>query len=118
MRQLEPTHYGLQLRKVVDENVEWCVPALYEYMQEQASACWDCPTIPMPNLTQPRLASNSVLEDDFEIPILLPPHPVCLEYKCILCDVGGQGGGSGPGPPILSGHSASSALTLGLCMVS
>lgn len=37
MRQLEPTHYGLQLRKVVDKSVEWCVPALYEYMQEQAS---------------------------------------------------------------------------------
>lgn len=35
MRQLEPTHYGLQLRKVVDKSVEWCVPALYEYMQEQ-----------------------------------------------------------------------------------
>ncbi|XP_038955578.1 rho guanine nucleotide exchange factor TIAM2 isoform X2 [Rattus norvegicus] len=35
MRHLEPTRYGLQLRKVVDESVEWCVPALYEYMQEQ-----------------------------------------------------------------------------------
>ncbi|XP_031208921.1 T-lymphoma invasion and metastasis-inducing protein 2 isoform X1 [Mastomys coucha] len=35
MRQLEPTHYGLQLRKVVDKSVEWCVPELYEYMQEQ-----------------------------------------------------------------------------------
>lgn len=45
----------------------------------------DCPTVPMPNLTQPRLASNSVLEDDFAILILLPPHPVCLEYKCTIC---------------------------------
>ncbi|XP_029422519.1 T-lymphoma invasion and metastasis-inducing protein 2 isoform X2 [Nannospalax galili] len=35
MRQLEPSHYGLQLRKVVDEGVEWFVPAPYEYMQEQ-----------------------------------------------------------------------------------
>lgn len=38
MRQLEPSHYGLQLRKLVDENMEYCVPALYEFMQEQASA--------------------------------------------------------------------------------
>ncbi|KAI5773778.1 TIAM2 [Gulo gulo luscus] len=35
MRQLEPSHYGLQLRKLVDENIEYCVPALYEFMQEQ-----------------------------------------------------------------------------------
>ncbi|XP_058390084.1 rho guanine nucleotide exchange factor TIAM2 isoform X2 [Diceros bicornis minor] len=35
MRQLEPSHYGLQLRKVVDENTEYYVPAPYEYMQEQ-----------------------------------------------------------------------------------
>ncbi|XP_037675997.1 T-lymphoma invasion and metastasis-inducing protein 2 isoform X2 [Choloepus didactylus] len=35
MRQLEPSHYGLQLRKFVDENVEYCIPAPYEYMQEQ-----------------------------------------------------------------------------------
>uniref|UniRef100_A0A8C2QTD0 TIAM Rac1 associated GEF 2 n=1 Tax=Capra hircus TaxID=9925 RepID=A0A8C2QTD0_CAPHI len=35
MRQLEPSHYGLQLRKLVDENVEYCIPAPYEYMQEQ-----------------------------------------------------------------------------------
>nr|XP_020040641.1 T-lymphoma invasion and metastasis-inducing protein 2 [Castor canadensis] len=35
MRQLEPSHYGLQLRKAVDESSEWRVPALYEYMQEQ-----------------------------------------------------------------------------------
>lgn len=37
MRQLEPSHYGLQLRKLVDENTEYCIPAPYEYMQEQAS---------------------------------------------------------------------------------
>uniref|UniRef100_G1M265 TIAM Rac1 associated GEF 2 n=1 Tax=Ailuropoda melanoleuca TaxID=9646 RepID=G1M265_AILME len=35
MRQLEPSHYGLQLRKLVDENIEYCVPAPCEYMQEQ-----------------------------------------------------------------------------------
>ncbi|XP_011361030.1 T-lymphoma invasion and metastasis-inducing protein 2 [Pteropus vampyrus] len=35
MRQLEPSHYGLQLRKSVDENTEYCIPAPYEYMQEQ-----------------------------------------------------------------------------------
>uniref|UniRef100_A0A2K5D2G9 TIAM Rac1 associated GEF 2 n=1 Tax=Aotus nancymaae TaxID=37293 RepID=A0A2K5D2G9_AOTNA len=35
MRQLEPSHYCLQLRKLVDDNVEYCVPAPYEYMQEQ-----------------------------------------------------------------------------------
>ncbi|KAL0623119.1 T-lymphoma invasion and metastasis-inducing protein 2 [Plecturocebus cupreus] len=35
MRQLEPSHYGLQLRKLVDDNVECCIPAPYEYMQEQ-----------------------------------------------------------------------------------
>ncbi|XP_007451401.1 PREDICTED: T-lymphoma invasion and metastasis-inducing protein 2 isoform X2 [Lipotes vexillifer] len=35
MRQLEPSHYGLQLRKLVDENVEYSIPAPYEYMQEQ-----------------------------------------------------------------------------------
>ncbi|CAH7311406.1 Tiam2 [Phodopus roborovskii] len=35
MRQLEPTHYGLQLRQVVDESIEWHVPAPYEYMLEQ-----------------------------------------------------------------------------------
>ncbi|XP_036078837.1 T-lymphoma invasion and metastasis-inducing protein 2 isoform X1 [Rousettus aegyptiacus] len=35
MRQLEPSHYGLQLRKSVDENTEYCVPAPYEFMQEQ-----------------------------------------------------------------------------------
>ncbi|XP_077611216.1 rho guanine nucleotide exchange factor TIAM2 isoform X3 [Crocuta crocuta] len=35
MRQLEPSHYGLQLRRLVDESIECCVPAPYEYMQEQ-----------------------------------------------------------------------------------
>ncbi|XP_043744271.1 rho guanine nucleotide exchange factor TIAM2 isoform X3 [Cervus elaphus] len=35
MRQLEPSHYGLQLRKLVNQNVEYCIPAPYEYMQEQ-----------------------------------------------------------------------------------
>ncbi|XP_053448913.1 rho guanine nucleotide exchange factor TIAM2 isoform X2 [Nycticebus coucang] len=35
MRQLEPSHYGLQLRKLVDESIEYCIPAPYEYMQEQ-----------------------------------------------------------------------------------
>ncbi|XP_007954391.1 rho guanine nucleotide exchange factor TIAM2 [Orycteropus afer afer] len=36
MRQLEPSHYGLQLRKLVDENIECCIPAPSEYMQDQA----------------------------------------------------------------------------------
>lgn len=40
MRQLEPSHYGLQLRKLVDENVEYSIPAPYEYMQEQVSGLW------------------------------------------------------------------------------
>nr|KAF6463384.1 TIAM Rac1 associated GEF 2 [Molossus molossus] len=35
MRQLEPSHYGLQLRKLVDENTVYCIPAPYEYLQEQ-----------------------------------------------------------------------------------
>ncbi|KAM5283552.1 rho guanine nucleotide exchange factor TIAM2 isoform 1-T5 [Hipposideros larvatus] len=35
MRQLEPSHYGLQLRKVVDENIEYSIPAPSEYMQDQ-----------------------------------------------------------------------------------
>uniref|UniRef100_A0A2K5Q4Y0 TIAM Rac1 associated GEF 2 n=1 Tax=Cebus imitator TaxID=2715852 RepID=A0A2K5Q4Y0_CEBIM len=35
MRQLEPSHYCLQLRKLVDDSVEYCTPAPYEYMQEQ-----------------------------------------------------------------------------------
>uniref|UniRef100_A0A2K6V1F7 TIAM Rac1 associated GEF 2 n=1 Tax=Saimiri boliviensis boliviensis TaxID=39432 RepID=A0A2K6V1F7_SAIBB len=35
MRQLEPSHYCLQLRKLVNDNVEYCIPAPYEYMQEQ-----------------------------------------------------------------------------------
>ncbi|KAM4866026.1 rho guanine nucleotide exchange factor TIAM2 [Thomomys bottae] len=35
MRQLEPSHYGLQLRRLADENSEWHTPAPYEYMQEQ-----------------------------------------------------------------------------------
>ncbi|XP_058145713.1 rho guanine nucleotide exchange factor TIAM2 [Dasypus novemcinctus] len=35
MRQLEPNHYGLQLRKFVDENTEFCIPAPYEFMQDQ-----------------------------------------------------------------------------------
>ncbi|CAK6446496.1 unnamed protein product [Pipistrellus nathusii] len=35
MRQVEPSHYGLQLRKLVDENIEYCIPAPYEFLQEQ-----------------------------------------------------------------------------------
>ncbi|XP_004856904.1 T-lymphoma invasion and metastasis-inducing protein 2 isoform X1 [Heterocephalus glaber] len=35
MRQLEPSHYGLQLRKLVGESIECCIPAPYEYVQEQ-----------------------------------------------------------------------------------
>ncbi|XP_006868509.1 PREDICTED: T-lymphoma invasion and metastasis-inducing protein 2 isoform X2 [Chrysochloris asiatica] len=36
MRQLEPSLYGLQLRKAVHDNVERVVPAPSEYMQDQA----------------------------------------------------------------------------------
>lgn len=63
MRELEPTHYGLQLRKVVDGSVEWHVPALYEYMQEQASGRWrQRGTVPPHacRTSQPRLALNSL----------------------------------------------------------
>uniref|UniRef100_F6QZ26 TIAM Rac1 associated GEF 2 n=1 Tax=Ornithorhynchus anatinus TaxID=9258 RepID=F6QZ26_ORNAN len=35
MKQLEPSHHGLQLRRHIDENIEYSIPALYEYMQEQ-----------------------------------------------------------------------------------
>ncbi|XP_058518434.1 rho guanine nucleotide exchange factor TIAM2 isoform X2 [Ochotona princeps] len=35
LRHLEPSHYGLQLRKSVDENIECCIPAPDEYMQKQ-----------------------------------------------------------------------------------
>ncbi|XP_036172015.1 T-lymphoma invasion and metastasis-inducing protein 2 isoform X2 [Myotis myotis] len=35
LRQVEPSHYGLQLRKLVDENIEYCIPAPSEYLQEQ-----------------------------------------------------------------------------------
>nr|XP_013006531.1 T-lymphoma invasion and metastasis-inducing protein 2 isoform X1 [Cavia porcellus]XP_023420328.1 T-lymphoma invasion and metastasis-inducing protein 2 isoform X1 [Cavia porcellus]XP_023420329.1 T-lymphoma invasion and metastasis-inducing protein 2 isoform X1 [Cavia porcellus] len=35
MRQLDPSHYGLQLRKLVGESIECCIPAPYEYVQEQ-----------------------------------------------------------------------------------
>uniref|UniRef100_A0A8C0FQ55 TIAM Rac1 associated GEF 2 n=1 Tax=Bubo bubo TaxID=30461 RepID=A0A8C0FQ55_BUBBB len=32
MKQLEPRHYGLQLRRLVDENTEYCAPEPYEYI--------------------------------------------------------------------------------------
>uniref|UniRef100_H0ZLL5 TIAM Rac1 associated GEF 2 n=1 Tax=Taeniopygia guttata TaxID=59729 RepID=H0ZLL5_TAEGU len=35
MKQLEPRHYGLQLRRVVDENTEYCAPEPYEYIVDQ-----------------------------------------------------------------------------------
>ncbi|KAM6184563.1 rho guanine nucleotide exchange factor TIAM2 isoform 2-T2 [Rhynchocyon petersi] len=35
MMQLEPSHYGLQLRRSVDESVECWVPASCDYMQDQ-----------------------------------------------------------------------------------
>lgn len=37
MRQLEPSHYGLQLQRLVDENIKRWIPAPYEYVQELAS---------------------------------------------------------------------------------
>ncbi|KAM5229404.1 rho guanine nucleotide exchange factor TIAM2 isoform 2-T2 [Ctenodactylus gundi] len=35
MRQLEPSHYGLQLRRLADAGAECCVPAPHEYMHKQ-----------------------------------------------------------------------------------
>nr|XP_032627979.1 T-lymphoma invasion and metastasis-inducing protein 2 [Chelonoidis abingdonii] len=35
MRQLEPRYYGLQLRRSVDENIEYCIPEAYKYIQDQ-----------------------------------------------------------------------------------
>ncbi|XP_064269450.1 rho guanine nucleotide exchange factor TIAM2 isoform X3 [Passer domesticus] len=35
MKQLEPRHYGLQLRRLVDENTEYCSPEPYEYIVDQ-----------------------------------------------------------------------------------
>ncbi|XP_074165560.1 rho guanine nucleotide exchange factor TIAM2 isoform X2 [Sminthopsis crassicaudata] len=35
MKQLDPRYYCLQLRRLIDENIEYSIPAPYEYMQEQ-----------------------------------------------------------------------------------
>ncbi|XP_040407272.1 T-lymphoma invasion and metastasis-inducing protein 2 isoform X1 [Cygnus olor] len=35
MKQLEPRHYGLQLRRLVDENTEYSAPEPYEYIVDQ-----------------------------------------------------------------------------------
>ncbi|XP_052542784.1 rho guanine nucleotide exchange factor TIAM2 isoform X3 [Tympanuchus pallidicinctus] len=35
MKQLEPRNYGLQLRRLVDENTEYCAPEPYEYIVDQ-----------------------------------------------------------------------------------
>ncbi|XP_053149458.1 rho guanine nucleotide exchange factor TIAM2 isoform X2 [Hemicordylus capensis] len=35
IKQLEPRHYGLQLRKLIDENVDRYIPEAYEYIQDQ-----------------------------------------------------------------------------------
>ncbi|XP_066471954.1 rho guanine nucleotide exchange factor TIAM2 isoform X1 [Tiliqua scincoides] len=35
MKQLEPRHCGLQLRRRVDENIEYYIPEAYEYIQDQ-----------------------------------------------------------------------------------
>lgn len=37
MKQLEPRNYGLQLRRLVDENTEYCAPEPYEYIVDQES---------------------------------------------------------------------------------
>uniref|UniRef100_A0A8C9EX31 TIAM2 n=1 Tax=Pavo cristatus TaxID=9049 RepID=A0A8C9EX31_PAVCR len=37
MKQLEPRNYGLQLRRLVDENTEYCAPEPYEYIIDQES---------------------------------------------------------------------------------
>ncbi|KAM9004497.1 T-lymphoma invasion and metastasis-inducing protein 2 isoform X1 [Sarcophilus harrisii] len=35
MKQLDPRYYCLQLRRLIDENIEYSIPAPFEYMQEQ-----------------------------------------------------------------------------------
>nr|XP_028579556.1 T-lymphoma invasion and metastasis-inducing protein 2 isoform X2 [Podarcis muralis] len=35
IKQLEPRHYGLQLKRLADENIEHYVPEVYEYIQDQ-----------------------------------------------------------------------------------
>ncbi|XP_048344249.1 rho guanine nucleotide exchange factor TIAM2 isoform X2 [Sphaerodactylus townsendi] len=35
IKQLEPRHYGLRLRRLIDENVEHYIPEAYEYIQDQ-----------------------------------------------------------------------------------
>ncbi|XP_077205053.1 rho guanine nucleotide exchange factor TIAM2 isoform X2 [Paroedura picta] len=35
IKQLEPRHYGLRLRRLIDENVEHYIPEMYEYIQDQ-----------------------------------------------------------------------------------
>ncbi|KAM6460759.1 rho guanine nucleotide exchange factor TIAM2 isoform 2-T2 [Liasis olivaceus] len=35
IKQMEPRHYGLQLRRLMDENTECCIPEMYEYIQDQ-----------------------------------------------------------------------------------
>ncbi|XP_044278269.1 rho guanine nucleotide exchange factor TIAM2 isoform X2 [Varanus komodoensis] len=35
IKQLEPKHYGLQLRRLIDENMEHYIPEPYDYIQDQ-----------------------------------------------------------------------------------
>ncbi|XP_054825814.1 rho guanine nucleotide exchange factor TIAM2 isoform X1 [Eublepharis macularius] len=35
IKQLEPRHYALQLRRLIEENVEHYIPEVYEYIQDQ-----------------------------------------------------------------------------------
>ncbi|XP_058024958.1 rho guanine nucleotide exchange factor TIAM2 isoform X2 [Ahaetulla prasina] len=35
IKQMEPRHYGLQLRRFIGENTEHCIPEMYEYIQDQ-----------------------------------------------------------------------------------
>uniref|UniRef100_A0A8C5S0C1 T-lymphoma invasion and metastasis-inducing protein 2 n=1 Tax=Laticauda laticaudata TaxID=8630 RepID=A0A8C5S0C1_LATLA len=35
IKQMEPRHYGLQLRRFIGENTEYCIPEMYEYIQDQ-----------------------------------------------------------------------------------
>ncbi|XP_070589853.1 rho guanine nucleotide exchange factor TIAM2 isoform X3 [Erythrolamprus reginae] len=35
IKQMDPRHYGLQLRRFIGENTEHCIPEMYEYIQDQ-----------------------------------------------------------------------------------
>ncbi|KFO32817.1 T-lymphoma invasion and metastasis-inducing protein 2, partial [Fukomys damarensis] len=62
MRQLEPSHYGLQLRKSVGESTECCIPAPNEYVQEQASVYDEIEIFPL-NIYDVQLTKTGNISD-------------------------------------------------------